>query len=400
MAGSDYNSTMGMNASSTRGKQDLLLHLLANLPQSILLLGTQGTGKTALLRQIQGRMHDNWRVCALQGSANLSFERVIEEMAISLPRSASTAGNSEERLDEQLRQLGQLPGRLVLLLDDAGLLIPGLLAAICQFVRLHPEIRLVFALRPEELAAKSATDALALADAHTVRLDDAGDTSAPLPQTQPMAPKARLENQNPAPAGKSPLKIPGKPVYWLIGGGLIAAVVSGAWVGSRWQPSSPTPASGHNMAKTAQDAASPVPAASPVTPAPAASPQTEAVMPSAVIPQAAAEKPVEPQPTPPPAPSPTPAPSPSPTATAEPTPTPSPTPTAKPTPKKPAIAVTPKASAAPKHALETAKPQATKTLEAKPSALPTVKPKPSAAPKQKEEKPVSLRKLLDEMDKP
>jgi len=150
----------------------LLLHLLANLPCPVLLTGPDGAGKTTLLRQIQAHAHDAWAICYVSCSPNLSFACILDEMLQMLRRPGQTTreGVIEALLEEQLEALSKQNRSLVLLLDDAGILMPGLLAALCQFARAHPPLRLAFSLRSDDIHRTTIADGLAIGDCQVVDL--------------------------------------------------------------------------------------------------------------------------------------------------------------------------------------------------------------------------------------
>lgn len=166
----------------------MLLHLLANLYQPIMLLGPSGAGKTTLLRQIQAKAHDSWKVCYISATPNSSFERILDEMTQVLRKSGQRVSTdaAESWLEEQLTALSRVEQTLVLLLDDAGLLMPGLLAVLGRFARQHPALRLAFALRPEDLRVKTATDAWAVTGSHIVHLPSPAESEPGEPSVRPL----------------------------------------------------------------------------------------------------------------------------------------------------------------------------------------------------------------------
>jgi len=256
-----------------RDKLELLLHLVANLPRSTLLLAPAGADKTGLLRQVQARAHAAWTVCYLVATPNHSYERILDEMLLVLrrPGQALPEGPVETVLAEQLASLESQGRALVLLLDDAGVLMPGLLSALCQFSRLHAPLKLVFSLSPEEMAGKAVGDALALADAHVVRLPEREAADV-----RPVAPVAlaaahACKNETPisgqssgsraAPPHVSVINRDSsrrwfKPGPMLLAGAVVIAALAGMVTRSLWEPAMPPP---------------PVPTAAspPVPPAPA-----------------------------------------------------------------------------------------------------------------------------------
>lgn len=293
------------------GKLDLLLHLLANLPRPLLLLGPAGAGKTTLLRQVQSRAHENWSTCYVAASATLGLEQICEQMLQCL-RPDGKAGAEiapEARLEAELAQLSRKGGRLILLLDDAGSLLPGLLGAVCQFARLHADVQFAFALRPEDLAQKATSDPLALADAHLIDLSPlTWDTPAPVPKVRQQHPPVRREGMVKAflsvfkrSKGLSP-----KSLGPLVLAALAAATAAGFLVQSLWQDreaehpkvqASPAPVPPRRTVSAA-----PIPEVQPTAdvaqPPASAPPQVEI----AAAPPAAEPAPsVTPMPTPPPA---------------------------------------------------------------------------------------------------
>lgn len=329
------------------GKLDLLLHLLANLPRPILVLGPSGSGKTSLFRQVQSRALENWTTCYLVASQNFSLDWICTQMLEVLrpgPRSGPEA-TPEAQLEAELARLAKQNGRLILLVDDAGHLLPGLLGAICQFVRMHPEIQLAFALRPEDLPQKATSDPLALADAHVIEVSPwqpeqtqaAPPPHSATPSRGPGIAQAFLAVFKPR-SGGSP-KLAGAVVVTLLG----AATVAGFVVQALWQPqpapppdlltTAPpaplTPAEQPAPARESTSLATPSPVPSPSA-TPLAEPAAAETLPVASDAPVAAE-PVGSSPSPLPEVSASPAPTPAPPEpSASPVPTPAPSPVAAP----------------------------------------------------------------------
>ncbi|QSA96195.1 ATP-binding protein [Methylococcus sp. EFPC2] len=301
-------STVGTEAYASergagRSKLELVLHLLANLPQSLLLLAPKGAGKTALMRQIQATAPPGWHVCYLLATPNHSFERILDEMSLTLRRPGQPAmdDDPETALTGYLVQLEKQGRVLLLLLDDAGVLMPGLLSALCRFARLHAPLKLAFGLRPEELQGKAIGDALALSDAHRVTLPEA----RPDPASNPSPSPVREFNAFPAMSSAIPplafgeplkaawAKFRFSPIHWLLAASLALAAAAAVVVRSFWQDGAKPPA----------EAAAPIsPPASTPTPAVAELPAAAPQLPAQPAPEV---RPVEP---PPPAASPAPVP--------------------------------------------------------------------------------------------
>ena len=128
-------------------KLDLLIHLLSNLPQALVVCGPEGIGKTTLLDVLQQRKTDSWWYCLIQGNAELSFEAIHGQLAQCISQ------------DKQI----------VLLVDNAGELVPGLIAAIIQYAAANPDLRVVFALTHDELQVKRGSDRV-VDDCHIVEI--------------------------------------------------------------------------------------------------------------------------------------------------------------------------------------------------------------------------------------
>ncbi len=147
-------------------KFDLLIHLLANLDQPVFLVGPVGIGKTTLLRQLHSRALPGWRICAMEASGQSTFEEVLQALA----RSPAMDAGSESRLSERLESMAGREEVVVLALDDAGRLMPGVLDALCRFAFHHPALRIVAALRPDDIHIKGRTDPWAVEEAHIIEL--------------------------------------------------------------------------------------------------------------------------------------------------------------------------------------------------------------------------------------
>jgi DamX protein len=141
-------------------KLDLLIHLLSNLTQALVVCGPEGIGKTTLLKILQERNTDSWRYCLIQGNAAISFEAIQEQLLRSQSAQPSPAAPG--------RPAGQYK-QIVLVIDNAGALVPGLIAAIIQYAAASPVLKVVFALTHDELQVKRVSDR-AIDDCHIVEI--------------------------------------------------------------------------------------------------------------------------------------------------------------------------------------------------------------------------------------
>jgi len=144
-------------------KLELLIHLISNLTQTLVICGPQGIGKTTLLRALHERKIDSWSYCLIQGSADLSFEVIQERVSFAV---------RPDKHDSQAQAFSQYQSKnkkIVLLIDDAGALVPGLITTIMQYAWTNPALRIVFALTHDELHVKSRTDRV-VDDCHFVEI--------------------------------------------------------------------------------------------------------------------------------------------------------------------------------------------------------------------------------------
>ena len=145
-------------------KLDLLIHLLTNLQQSLIVCGPQGIGKTTLLNILEHSHKDIWPICMLQGSSALSFEAVVSQLSRFLNLS-----NASVTFDLSSLRAFCEKQKVVLIIDDAAELLPGLMGELMDFADSLAGLRLVFSMTSEELQAKSVTDS-AIDDCHFIEL--------------------------------------------------------------------------------------------------------------------------------------------------------------------------------------------------------------------------------------
>lgn len=137
-------------------KLELLIHLLANLQQPLVVCGPEGIGKTTLLSVLQERKANFWQYCLIKGSANLSFEAIQEELLGAL--SQDQKENQAQALPTLLARVESQKRKIVLIVDDAGALVPGLITSLIQYVAANSVLRLIFVLTHDELHIQSRYD--------------------------------------------------------------------------------------------------------------------------------------------------------------------------------------------------------------------------------------------------
>lgn len=145
-------------------KLDLLIHLLTNLQQSLIVCGPEGIGKTTLLKTLRDSRAEHWQFCILSGSPALSFESAMQQLSRSLNLSGSGIGFD-------LSALRAFCGKqkVVLVVDDAGELVPGLIGELTAFAESLGGLRLVLAMTHDQFHIKSNSDK-ALDDCHLIEI--------------------------------------------------------------------------------------------------------------------------------------------------------------------------------------------------------------------------------------
>jgi len=144
-------------------KLDLLLHLLANLQQSLIVCGPEGIGKTTLLETVRQNRKDMWEVVLLPASPDSSFESLINDLLRGLNIAKASAFDLSALRDKCARQ------KVVLLIDDAGNLVPGLMTMLIEFADSLLGLRLVLAMNHDQFHIKSGTDKL-VEECHFIEL--------------------------------------------------------------------------------------------------------------------------------------------------------------------------------------------------------------------------------------
>ncbi|MDD5460821.1 MAG: ATP-binding protein [Methylococcales bacterium] len=138
-------------------KLELLIHLLSNSRQPLVVCGPEGIGKTKFLNVLQQYQIEPWLYCFVQGNADLNFEEVQERTAQVLKQGKTN------------RPVQKLPGvftrlenrhkkKVVLIIDDAGYLAPGLLNTIIEYAAANAFLSVIFVLTNDDLYVKYKSD--------------------------------------------------------------------------------------------------------------------------------------------------------------------------------------------------------------------------------------------------
>jgi len=138
-------------------KLDLLLHLLTNIQDTLIVRGEVGSGKTALLASAAKRIVPGCDILLVNAELSLSFESIQYELLQFI--------NEKYQLDNRsiadvLLTYDKQDEKVVLIIDDAGVLITGLINALVNYSKEYPALKLVFSVTPQDLLLKEKTDNL------------------------------------------------------------------------------------------------------------------------------------------------------------------------------------------------------------------------------------------------
>jgi DamX protein len=148
-------------------KLELLIHLLSNLGQALIICGPEGIGKSTVLKVLQETNVEPWLYCPVQGHADLSFEQIEDRIAAAVGQ--DQPDKPTQALADVFRRAGSKHKKIVLMIDDAGHLAPGLIDKIIEYATDHPVLRVIFALTHDDLYVKNRSDA-AVDDCHLIEI--------------------------------------------------------------------------------------------------------------------------------------------------------------------------------------------------------------------------------------
>ena len=137
-------------------KLELLKHLLNNSSQPLVICGPEGIGKSTLLKVLQEQTMAKWSYCTLVSPADLSFEKLQQSIMQAINQS-STNKQNQSFLDI-FQQLNRQHKKLILMIDDAGFLIPGLINQIIRLAKQYSALRVILVLTHHELELKNNSD--------------------------------------------------------------------------------------------------------------------------------------------------------------------------------------------------------------------------------------------------
>lgn len=135
---------------------DLLKHLLANRQSPIIVCGPAKIGKTRLLKKLQEQPANDYRFCLLTGDPSLNFELIQAAVAERIQQ--KDRDKVYQSITHTLDAWAGQGKKLVLILENAGVLNPGLANEIIKWVSEKSALRLIFVLSHDELYLKNITD--------------------------------------------------------------------------------------------------------------------------------------------------------------------------------------------------------------------------------------------------
>lgn len=148
-------------------KLELLIHLLSNSGQALIICGPEGIGKSTLLNVLRETQVEPWFYCPVQGHADLSFDRIEDRIIDAIGQ--DQPDKQAQALADIFRLAESRHKKIVLMIDDAGHLAPGLIDKIIEYAEDHPVLRVIFALTHDDLSIKNRSDA-AVDDCHLIEI--------------------------------------------------------------------------------------------------------------------------------------------------------------------------------------------------------------------------------------
>ncbi len=138
-------------------KLHLLIHLITNLKQSLVICGPKGIGKTALIDELTKCEKDILSLVNIQASSDLSFENLQYQLVRLLENQLGFDAENED-VSDVLSMLDKNHQKVVIIIDDAGRLMPGLIDTLIQFASENQSLKIVFSLTLDEMQLKKNSD--------------------------------------------------------------------------------------------------------------------------------------------------------------------------------------------------------------------------------------------------
>ena len=148
-------------------KLESLIHLIFNSRQALIVCGPEGIGKSTLLEVLQERKIESWLYCLVHGNADLSFEKIQEQTAQVVTQ--NKPDQQIQALSGVFRLVESQHKKIVLMIDEAGYLAPGLINTIIEYAKENPVLRVIFILTHDDLYVKNKSDS-AIEDCHLIEI--------------------------------------------------------------------------------------------------------------------------------------------------------------------------------------------------------------------------------------
>jgi DamX protein len=153
------NESKGLNALKNQErtrKLELITHLLANSEQALIVCGLESLDKTNFLNDLKNKLISGI-YSQVQAKENLTFDQIQEQAVNSINPSKKTTKNARV-LSSGFSRFEHHHQKLVLVIDNAGHLAPGLINALINYAIKSPFLRVIFILTHDELDLKNNTD--------------------------------------------------------------------------------------------------------------------------------------------------------------------------------------------------------------------------------------------------
>ncbi|WP_404357359.1 SPOR domain-containing protein [Methylotuvimicrobium sp. KM1] len=148
-------------------KFELLIHLIINFNRPLIVNGPTGIGKSTLLAVLREQRPVEGHYCFMTGDHQLNFAEIQERLRSFLETEQPACKGFS--LDDAIALLEQKKLKLILMIDNAGKLIPGLIDALSEYALANPALRVIFSLTQDELYIKSRSDR-SVEDCHFIEL--------------------------------------------------------------------------------------------------------------------------------------------------------------------------------------------------------------------------------------
>jgi DamX protein len=139
-------------------KLELLIHLIANSRQALVVCGPEGIGKSTLLKVLQEHQAESMVLLPLCQAMRLLVSKRFK-------RSSPKASSRISLINTWIRFYPGFFGwlkhqnkKIVLMIDEAGHLAPGLINTLIEYAARNPVLRVILVLTHDDLYVKNTSD--------------------------------------------------------------------------------------------------------------------------------------------------------------------------------------------------------------------------------------------------